>query len=324
MRVVQVFRKAKKGNHSIERVFSSISENINENFNCKIFKVEFNGSLPKLLKDVYKIEPDVIHITGDVHYLSLLFPRKKTILTIHDLGYFKNYKLSVKKIIYLIIWFIIPVRYTNNITVVSKQTKIDLIRYTLINSKKISLIPNPLVQKLNKLHKSNNNYFNILQIGTGFHKNLRNLVKAVIGMKIKLIIVGNPEKELINLMETNCINHEIHFNVSDKKLNQLYCCSDLLFFASLSEGFGLPILEAQSLGIPVITSNFNPMRDVAGAGACLVDPKSVTEIRNTIETIINNKKIKEKIINSGFENYTKYSIDLISRMYFDKYYETSS
>ena len=62
----------------------------------------------------------------------------------------------------------------------------------------------------------------------------------------------------------------------------------VLLYPSLYEGFGLPILEAQSFGVPVITSNISSMPEIAGDGALYVDPKLVRSITSDLEKIIAN------------------------------------
>ena len=70
--------------------------------------------------------------------------------------------------------------------------------------------------------------------------------------------------------------------LTDGELVEAYRRCDMVVFASLYEGFGLPILEAQAMGRPVITSNFRAMREAAGDGALLVDPYSVEAIRDAV------------------------------------------
>jgi glycosyltransferase involved in cell wall biosynthesis len=78
-------------------------------------------------------------------------------------------------------------------------------------------------------------------------------------------------------------------DITSKQLGLEYKSSDLLYFASTKEGFGLPILEAQSLVIPVITSNTTAMPFVAGEGALIIDPYSVDSIRDGLLLFIDKK-----------------------------------
>ena len=94
---------------------------------------------------------------------------------------------------------------------------------------------------------------------------------------------------------------------------------DLLVFVSTYEGFGLPILEAQATGRPVITSNVLSMPEVAGDSACLVDPFDVSSIRKGILKVINDPAYREKLIKRGFENVKRFQPDKIAEQYADIY-----
>jgi glycosyltransferase involved in cell wall biosynthesis len=103
--------------------------------------------------------------------------------------------------------------------------------------------------------------------------------------------------------------------LTDGELVAAYRRCDMVVFASLYEGFGLPILEAQAMGRPVITSNFGAMREAAGDGALLVDPHSVDEIRAAIMRIKNEPGLREELVCKGRENAEKFRADAIALKY---------
>jgi glycosyltransferase involved in cell wall biosynthesis len=103
--------------------------------------------------------------------------------------------------------------------------------------------------------------------------------------------------------------------LTDKELVAAYRRCDMVVFASLYEGFGLPILEAQAIGRPVITSNFGAMREAAGDGALLVDPYSVEEIRAAIMRIKNEPGLREELVCKGRENAERFRADAIALKY---------
>ena len=90
-------------------------------------------------------------------------------------------------------------------------------------------------------------------------------------------------------------------------------------FASLYEGFGLPILEGQAVGRPVITSNLYSMPEVAGVGASFVDPYKIDEIATAVERIISDSDYRKNLIERGRDNVEKYSRHSVAVQYADIY-----
>lgn len=93
----------------------------------------------------------------------------------------------------------------------------------------------------------------------------------------------------------------------------------MVVFASLYEGFGLPILEAQAMGRPVITSNFGAMKEAAGEGALFVDPYSVESIRAAILRIKNEPRLREELVRKGLENVERFRPVAIAERYAEIY-----
>ena len=83
----------------------------------------------------------------------------------------------------------------------------------------------------------------------------------------------------------------------------------------------MPIVEAQLVGRPVITSNLLSMPEVAGNGACIIDPYNVEEIKNGILKIINNDSYGESIVKNGLENAKCFDVMKIAHQYADLYKE---
>jgi glycosyltransferase involved in cell wall biosynthesis len=86
-------------------------------------------------------------------------------------------------------------------------------------------------------------------------------------------------------------------------------------FASLYEGFGLPIIEAQAIGRPVITSNYGAMAEAAGTGAILLNPADSSSIRAAILRLIADPDLRSDLIAKGFENVLKYRPEAVARAY---------
>jgi glycosyltransferase involved in cell wall biosynthesis len=158
-----------------------------------------------------------------------------------------------------------------------------------------------------------------LQIGTKSNKNIGRLIQALEGINCKLIIVGFLSNKYIDLLYEKNIDFDSYYNLSEKELILLYQKSDIISFPSISEGFGLPILEGQATGRAVLTSNISSMPEIAGEGALLVDPYSIDEIRAGFLKLISDTAFREDLIKKGFENLKRYEASTIKKQYFELY-----
>tara|TARA_B100001093_G_scaffold396581_1_gene383700 strand:- start:727 stop:1815 length:1089 start_codon:yes stop_codon:yes gene_type:complete len=121
------------------------------------------------------------------------------------------------------------------------------------------------------------------------HKNIKNLLLAfkIIREKfdnINLFIVGKGFEKYDNHQNVKFLGE-----IDNKKLNQLYAQATCFVFASLYEGFGLPIIEAMSRGTPVVTSFGNACEEISGGFAITVDPKSPASIAEGIALVLNGE-----------------------------------
>jgi glycosyltransferase involved in cell wall biosynthesis len=145
------------------------------------------------------------------------------------------------------------------------------------------------------------------------HKNEFRIVeafaKASLDPRMHLVFTGEPTTDLIRWIETQQLRSRIDFvgNVPEDKFPSLYRGAEGLIFASLYEGFGLPILEAMACGIPVVTSNVTAMPEVAGDAALLVDPRSVEQISAAMENIARDASLRQQLREKGRMRATNFS-----------------
>jgi glycosyltransferase involved in cell wall biosynthesis len=122
-------------------------------------------------------------------------------------------------------------------------------------------------------------------------------------------------------LEHSGIEHEWAAGLSDAEVAGKYREADLVVFCSTFEGFGMPIIEAQAVGRPVVTSNIEPMSEVAGGAACLVDPYDDHSMREGILRVIEEPAYREDLVRRGFENVKRFSAGEIGRRYVRLYQE---
>ena len=264
---------------------------------------------------------DVNHITGDIHYVALLLCRRKTILTIHDLEIIDRTS-GIQRALLLFFWFILPARRVHCITVISDFTRLELLKYVPIPEKRIRVIHDCIPGKLRYSPQPFNTQCpTILQVGTKNNKNIPNLILALKGVPCNLIILGKITAQQQELLQQSNIHYKAVSGLTYEEVVALYLRIDMLAFVSTYEGFGLPILEAQSVGRPVVSSEVASMPEVAGGGAVLVDPYSVATIRQGILAVIQDAQLREEIIRIGLENVKRFQPEVIAGKYAALYRE---
>jgi glycosyltransferase involved in cell wall biosynthesis len=319
--VLQIFRKKDNNFFSLENVFSSIRPYLNNAVSIEKYNLHTRAAgLNAILKNLFylnkqKDKAKVFHITGDVHYSVFAFPRSKTILTIHDCVFLQS-PSPVKRWLFKKLWLQWPVKYSRMITTISEATRKEVISNTGCDEKKIVVIPDPLSKHFSYVKKTfNKERPVILQIGTWPNKNLERVAVALKGLSCKLSIIGKLSDEQKRIIAENNIDYSNHFHLSDQELVKQYADADIVVFASTFEGFGLPVIEAQAMGRPLITSNISPMKEVAGEAACFVNPFEINSIRKGIMKVIEDDNFRETIIVKGFENVKKYDPEKIADQY---------
>jgi glycosyltransferase involved in cell wall biosynthesis len=235
-----------------------------------------------------------------------------TVTTVHDLSTFKYPKLAHPKVLKTHKRRLSRViDNVDRIIVPSQATKADLLELE-VEEKRIRVIAEApgeefmpakksQIKKVKKEYKVSGGY--LLAVGTNPRKNLERIVKAYeqvrAGKDLKLLVVGRKEGKLELDRGIRYTGH-----VDDKELATLYSGAKALVYPSLSEGFGLPILQAFACECPVVTSDVSSMPEVAGKGAVLVDPENLNSIVEGIETAVRRKK---SLVKKGKEEVAKYS-----------------
>ncbi|TWU47528.1 Alpha-D-kanosaminyltransferase [Rubripirellula tenax] len=322
---VQISRKPFEGAHSIESLFRTIREYLLSK-DIAVAHCEspyFSKGLLNRLRMVWwasRLEGSIFHVTGDIQFVVLGLSRHKSILTIHDLNILNRLK-GIRRAVIRLFWFQLPLRKASQVTVISEATKQELLREFPMDEHRIHVIPDcvsPIFQPCPRPFRSECPV--ILQIGTKQNKNLSRLIKAIEGINCKLHIVGKPQGDLVKELELHNIDHKFSVNLSEQEIYQAYCECDLVAMVSTEEGFGMPIIEAQFVERPVVTSDCSSMPEVAGQGAILVDPLDWKAIRIGISRILDEPELRRKLVDWGRDNRTRFSIEMVSEQYLRVYF----
>jgi glycosyltransferase involved in cell wall biosynthesis len=321
IRVAFFHRKPRAmGNFSIETYFQQIREHLPAPYQPIYVEMPFesNGLWRRLANAIYCAfkQGDINHITGDIHYVAAFLQKKKTVLTIHDCGSLHETS-GIKRKILKYFWFDMPVAKSAQITANSAATKTDIHEQTGCVKDKISVVYicvgehfQPQPKKFNAENPR------ILQIGTTPNKNLERILQALKDINCTLVIVGKTNHLIKVMIQEFNINTELFdYHLTKEEIIHEYHKCDFICQVSTSEGFGMPVIEANIIGRPVITSNISSMPEVAGDSALLVNPFEVSDIREGFLKIIQNPTLREDLINKGLKNHLRFQPKQLAEQY---------
>jgi len=325
MRVSLIFRRPIEGFYSIESYFDRVRASLLragvEVESC-VSPFVSQGLFNRLgiIRFASRCRGDVVHITGDIHFAALGTDPARTRVTVHDCGRLHQLR-GWKRELLRHFWFRLPLRRAAAITVISEAVREDLLRWVPdLEPARIHVIPVSISPDYVYSPRPFAGHCpRILQVGTAPNKNIPRLAQALRGVACTLVVIGRLGDEQRQELNANGIEVEHHWGLSDQQVLDLYRGSDLLAFVSTLEGFGMPILEAQSLGRPVVTSNCASMPSVAGGAAVLVDPLSVSSIREGVLRVIEDGDLRAALIERGLHNVRRFDADAIAARYLDLY-----
>jgi len=325
VRVVHFQRRPAAGQVSIERVFAAVRPHLPPTIHCEVHVSPWRnaGLLPRManVADAARHRRQVNHVTGDVHYLVLGLPRNRTLLTVHDCVSLQRLR-GFKRQIFRWFWYDLPLRRARLVTTISESTRAELIREFGCDPGKIRVIHNSLSPGFQPADKP----FNareplILFLGTSPNKNLVRAAAALEGLACRVDIVGSLAADQRAALEQSKIRYSNRVNLTDAELVEAYHACDLVFFPSTYEGFGLPVIEAQAVGRPVVTSNLSSLPEVAGTAACFIDPLEPQSMRQGISRVLQQAEYRQSLIAAGFANVQRFAPGRIAAQYAALYLE---
>ena len=276
-----------------------------------------------------KNKPDLFLSTDGYCCLSTKVPQ---VMVIHDLAYehFSDHVYGLATRYYR---YFMP-RYAkkaNRIATVSEFSKSDIVSLYGIAPDKIDVVYNgakevykpvsdTIKQQVKTAHTNGANYF--VYVGS-IHprKNVKNLLlafeqfKTETGSDFKLLIVGRKAWDFEEVEEAHThmrFKEDVKFlgHIAPVDLANIVASAYAMVYVSLFEGFGIPIIEAMSCEVPVITSNTTSMPEAAGEAALLVNPLSVGEIARAMKKIELDSSLRESLIAKGKIQIKKFSWQL--------------
>jgi glycosyltransferase involved in cell wall biosynthesis len=275
----------------------------------------------------YVGSPDLVHGTN-----HSVYPCKSSrkVMSIYDLTFLKypsyvdsvakKYKNYVKRCL----------QWTDLVITISKNSKKDIVEYLKVDPTRIYVTPlasryypDYLPEELAVQPQTSNEYDfskpyllfvstleprkNITSLITAF-----NLLKQEYEIEHHLVIIGQKGwgyESIFSAIKSSTWERQIHHldYLSDEMVALFYSKADVFVYPSHYEGFGLPVLEAMTLGAPVITSNTSSLPEVAGDAALLVDPNDPTDLAEAILKVISDSQFRRELIQKGKERAKLFS-----------------
>jgi glycosyltransferase involved in cell wall biosynthesis len=324
VRVVQQQRRTFPGHYSMERVFAQIRAALPACLDVELWVTShFNRGLwPRIgtVLEARRHQGDVTHVTGDINYAALLLRRRTTLLTVHDTEFLERATWA-KRLVYTWLWVRLPVWRAGLVTVPSDATRADVVRLMPSAAGRIRVVPNPVADEFTPVAIPTRPRPVVLLVGTRPNKNVERAAAALGALDCEAVVIGGLDPSQRAAFAAAGVAVDVRTEVDDVALRQAYEDCDLLLFPSTKEGFGIPVLEAQATGRPVVTSNRSPLREVAGGAACLVDPLDVPSIRAGVERVLSDGGYQAELVRRGFENARRYRVHSVAAHYAALYEE---
>ena len=288
----------------------------------------------KLNKQIIKTGADLVHFGMAQQPIRY---KGDAITTIHDLTTLrfnnpdKNYLVfKFKQYVYGKV-IKIAVNKSKYVITPSEYVKKDLINYTGVSGNKIKVTHEAadfIESDAKQFSKLVNKDF-IMYIGRPTpHKNLKRLIEVH-----QLLLKDNPELylSLSGKIDNNYLRikkwvNKKKFNkiiftdfLEDSELKWMYQNTRAYVFPSLSEGFGLPGLEAMAHGAPVVSSDATCLPEIYGDAASYFNPLDVSNMYEKINKVINDEELRENLIKKGYVQSKKYSWEKMARETLDIY-----
>ncbi|MBD1876544.1 glycosyltransferase family 4 protein [Nodosilinea sp. FACHB-131] len=276
-------------------------------------------------------QPDIYHGTN---YAVYPCRRSQRVMTIYDLSFLRypeyvtavvrTYSQRVRQCL----------GWTDLVVTISESSKRDIVEYMGVSPERIWVTPlasryaddTQAVSRAVKavdLGDSRSDPFRnrpyILFVSTlEPRKNVVRLIQAFDQLKNKrridhqLVLVGQKGWQFEPIFEAIAASpwqhHIRHLDyLSDAEVAYCYKNADVFAYPSLYEGFGLPVLEAMTLGCPVVTANMSSLPEVAGNAALLVDPTSVEDLAEALWRVIGDRPLRQAMIAKGYQQAAQFS-----------------
>lgn len=326
--------------HYSANTYSLLAKNISERGasitslpNVQICKADTSLPLWRQLqmgKDAQKLNAQVFH--GTSGELPIFWDKKpiKKVVSICDVIFerYPQYYSAIDRKIHFE-KFKHAGKIADVVVAISEQTKQDCIEFLKIPEHKIEVVYLACHEAFKQVATNAElevvkTKFNlptkfILNVGTiEERKNVLNIVKAIKGSNMPLVVVGRKTKyhdAVLDFITKNKMQDQVHFihNATMDDIGIIYKLATMLVYPSRFEGFGLPIIEALYSQIPVITTFNGCFPEVAGKHSLFVNPEDAVDIKEKIISIWDKQEARTEIAQKGLLFAQQFNDDVIAK-----------
>jgi alpha-1,3-rhamnosyl/mannosyltransferase len=274
----------------------------------------------KLPVALWRERPDLVHIP---HYVIPMLMPRPVVVTVHDviqLFYPPRQRTQLASV-YLRFMIRAALRRSRRVITVSRTSRRDLVNLFGANPDQVDVVPNgvddglatrPSNQELDEVkeHYGLKPPLVLVVSNDKPHKNLDVVLRSfelacrVRSIPGQLVLVGGvgPDHRLMGRAAHLGLGDRVRSvgRVPQSHLKALYHLSAVLLHVARYEGFGLPVLEAMRVGLPVVTSNLGAMRELGEGSARLVNPLDVAEVAQALEKVLVDDPLRRRMIEAGY------------------------
>lgn len=270
---------------------------------------------------------DVLHSPG---YVGPVLHGCPHVVTVHDLIYvgFKEY-MGTKRRVALRVFVRASARRAQRVITVSNNSRAQILDDMGLSPEKVVTIPlasrdvdrdasnDAAVLERYRIERPYAIAFGSLSPSKNIDRLVEAAAEAMSATDWRLVVVGHVAGNgaVASTIARLGIAGKVILTgyVPDEHVLPLMANAGLFVFPSLYEGFGLPVLDAQAMGVPVASSHAASLPEVAGAGAVFFDPRSVDEMARALRRCILDEPTRERLITAGRANAAKYSWENVAR-----------
>lgn len=286
----------------------------------------------RIVKDLKKDRLDIYHGLSNELPMGLRKTRIKSLVTIHDLIFLRFpelYNAFDRKIYKAKSGY--ACQTADIVIATSEQTKADIEAYFGVPSSKIEVVYQSCAKEFSDDYSEEEllavkKKYNLpdqflLMVGTiEERKNALLAIKALhhLGEETHLIVVGRKTpyaQQLEEYLQAKDLTHRVTFyeNIPFSDLPLFYRLAQIFLFPSRFEGFGIPILEAITSGVPVIAAKGSCLEEPGGKGSIYIDPDDERAFAEAINYVLSDKNVAERMKREGLQHAQLFSAETIAR-----------